>query len=140
SDLTGSTADRLGDGLQCCLGGSAVHRRCLDGDHQRIAVAAADLGTRRAGPDPDGDPDGGPRLYTRRSTATTMPRMLASSPSIGSYASLCGISQTWPSLRLKVLTVASLSSRAATMSPFSAVCSLRTTTQSPSQMAASIME
>ena len=34
---------------------------------------------------------------TRRSTATTLPRMVASSPGIGSNAGLCGISQTWPS-------------------------------------------
>ena len=43
-------------------------------------------------------------------------------------------------LRLKVFTVASLSSIAATMSPLSAVGCCRTTTQSPSQMAASIIE
>ena len=40
----------------------------------------------------------------------------------------------------KVFTVASSSSNAATMSPFSAVCCSRTTTKSPLQMAASIIE
>ena len=53
---------------------------------------------------------------------------------------MCGISHTWPSVRLNVLTVASLSSIAATMSPLSAVGCWRTTTQSPSQIAASIIE
>ena len=78
--------------------------------------------------------------HTRRSTATTLPRMVASSPGIGSYAELCGRSQTWPSSRLKRLTVASPSSIAATMSPFSATGWRRTVTQSPSQIAASIIE
>lgn len=78
--------------------------------------------------------------HTRRSTATTLPRMVASSPGIGSYAELCGRSQTWPSSRLKRLTVASPSSMAATMSPFSATGWRRTVTQSPSQIAASIIE
>ena len=53
---------------------------------------------------------------------------------------MCGISQTWPSLRLKVLTVASPSIIAATISPFSAIGCWRTTTQSPSQIAASTIE
>ena len=49
-------------------------------------------------------PDGavrrtGPR-QTRRRTLTTRPRTVASSPGMGSYAGLCGISQTWPSRRL----------------------------------------
>jgi hypothetical protein len=48
--------------------------------------------------------------------------------------------QTWPSLRLKRLTVASPSSIAATMSPFSGTGWRRTVTQSPSQIAASIIE
>jgi hypothetical protein len=61
--------------------------------------------------------------YTLRSTAVTMPRMLAWVPSMGSYDGLWGSSQTWPSLRWNVLTVASPSMSAATMSPFSAVCS-----------------
>ncbi len=78
--------------------------------------------------------------HTRRSTATTLPRIVASSPGIGSYAELCGRSQTWPSSRLKRLTVASPSSMAATMSPFSATGWRRTVTQSPSQIAASIIE
>ena len=52
----------------------------------------------------------------------TLPRMVAWVPSIGSYAGLCGSSQTWPSLRWNVLTVASPSISAATISPFSAVC------------------
>ena len=51
-----------------------------------------------------------------------------------------GISQALPPLRLRVFTVASSSSNAATMSPLSASDCCRTTTQSPSQMAASIME
>jgi hypothetical protein len=63
---------------------------------------------------------------TRRNTATTLPRMVASSmvsssggigQGIGSYAGLCGISQIWPSTRWKVLTVVSPSIMAATMSP-----------------------
>ena len=45
-----------------------------------------------------------------------------------------------PVPRLKVLTVASPSIMAATMSPFSATGCWRTTTQSPSQIAASIIE
>ncbi len=35
----------------------------------------------------------------RRSTATTRPMMVASSPGMGSKAGFCGISQTWPSRR-----------------------------------------
>jgi leucyl-tRNA synthetase len=77
---------------------------------------------------------------TRRRTATTLPRMLDSSPRIGAYAGLCGISQTWPSLFLNVFTVASPSIMAATMSPFSASGCCRTTTQSPSAIAALIIE
>ena len=73
-------------------------------------------------------------------TATTLPRIEAWLPSIGSYAELCGSSQTCLSVFLKVLTVASLSSSAATMSPLIAVGCCRTTTQSPSQIAASIIE
>ena len=42
--------------------------------------------------------------------------------------------------RLNVLTVASPSIMAATISPFSATCCWRTTTQSPSAMAALIIE
>ena len=71
---------------------------------------------------------------------STRPRTVASSPGIGAYAGLCGISQTWPSRRLNVLTVASPSIIAATMSPLSATCCWRTTTQSPSQIAASTIE
>ena len=56
------------------------------------------------------------------------------------YAGLCGISQTCPSLRLNVFTVASPSSMAATISPFSASSCCRTTTQSPSAIAALIIE
>ena len=37
---------------------------------------------------------------TRRRTVTTRPRMVASSPGIGSYAGLCGSSHTCPSRRL----------------------------------------
>ena len=85
-------------------------------------------------------PGQGRRRQTRRSTATTLPRMVASSPGIGWYAELCGSSHTWPFSRLKRLTVASPSSIAATMSPFSATGWRRTVTQSPSQIAASIIE
>lgn len=46
----------------------------------------------------------------------------------------------WPSRRRSTLTVASPSSIAATISPFSALFWERTTTQSPSQMAASIID
>ena len=84
---------------------------------------------------PSGPDDSDPRR-----TATTLPRIVAWLPSIGSYAGLCGSSHTCSSVRLKVLTVASLSSSAATMSPLIAVGCCRTTTQSPSQMAASIIE
>jgi hypothetical protein len=70
----------------------------------------------------------------------------ARSARIGVYTGLCGISQMWPSAFLSVLTVASrsaetsLSSRAATMSPLLASGWRRTTTQSPSAIAASIIE
>src|SRR5699024_1147145 len=77
---------------------------------------------------------------TARSTATTLPRISAWSPRIGAKAGLCGISQTWSSRCTKVFTVASPSIIAATISPFYAVLWERTTTQSPSQMAASIIE
>ena len=57
----------------------------------------------------------------RRRTVTTLPRMMAFSAGIGSYTGLCGISQTRPSAQCKVLTVASPSIMATTISPFSAV-------------------
>ena len=44
----------------------------------------------------------------QRSTETTRPRIFASSPMMGSWTGLCGISQTWPPPRLNVLTVAPL--------------------------------
>ena len=75
-----------------------------------------------------------------RSTETTLPMMTAWSPRMGSYWVFCGSSQVWPSRWRNVLTVASSSSRAATMSPLTASPCRRTTTQSPSQMAASIIE
>jgi len=50
------------------------------------------------------------------------------------------MSQTCPSLCLRVLTVASPSIMAATISPFSALSCWRMTTQSPSAMAALIIE
>ena len=56
----------------------------------------------------------------RRSTATTLPTMRAWSPSMGEKSLLAGSSFTWPFLRWKVLTVASSSSIAATMSPLTA--------------------
>src|SRR5699024_10893680 len=77
---------------------------------------------------------------TCRRTAVTLPRIVAWSPSMGSKAGLWGSSQVCPPVCLKVFTVASSSSSAATMSPLSAVGCWRTTTQSPSQMAASIIE
>ena len=55
-----------------------------------------------------------------RMTVTTLPRTAASLPGIGSKAGLCGISHTWPRVRLNVFTVASPSIIAATMSPLSA--------------------
>ena len=64
-----------------------------------------------------------PRPQTRRRTAVTLPRICALLPSIGSNASLWGSSQTWPPLRWNVLTVASPSISAATISPLDAVCS-----------------
>ena len=57
------------------------------------AAATAELGT-VAGP---AGPATARRPQTRRSTATTRPMMLASSPRIGSKAALAGISQTCPS-------------------------------------------
>ncbi len=69
-----------------------------------------------------------------------MPRISAASPRIGVKAGLCGMSQMWPSRWANVLTVASPSIIAATISPFSAVGCERTTTQSPSQIAASIID
>jgi hypothetical protein len=83
---------------------------------------------------------------SRRRTVTTLPMIFALSPRIGAYAGLCGISQTCPSTFLNVLTVASwspdvsLSIMAATMSPFSMSDSRRTTTQSPSVIAALIID
>ncbi len=58
---------------------------------------------------------------TLRRTAVTLPRIVAWVPSIGSYASLCGSSQTWPPFFWNVFTVASPSIIAATMSPLSAM-------------------
>src|ERR1700689_5952984 len=68
----------------------------------------------------------GPVGHTRRKTATTRPSISASSPGIGVYAGLWGISQTWLPERLNVLTVASPSIIAAMMSPFSATGCWRT--------------
>src|SRR5690606_31361281 len=81
-----------------------------------------------------------PQRHRRRRPATTLPKIVALSPRIGSYAWLCGTSQMWSSVRLNVLTVASPSIIAATTSPFSASGCCRTATQSPSVMAKSIME
>ena len=57
---------------------------------------------------------------TLRNTEKIFPMMIASSPGMGRYAWLCGMSQTWLADRVRVLTVASSSILAATMSPFSA--------------------
>ena len=66
--------------------------------------------------------------YNLRSTVTTLPIIVACVPSMGEYAGLCGISQTWPFSLRKVFTVASSSSRAATISPLTAEFCSRTTT------------
>lgn len=66
---------------------------------------------------------GGPLLHGPqrvRRTATTLPRMAALSPGIGSYAGLRGISHIRPSSRRRRLTVASPSRSAVTASPWSA--------------------
>ena len=77
------------------------------------------------GPHPaSGGPDGAARRRAAvRGCAGRSPRGRGSwtrRPGSGEYAGLCGMSQTWPSMRLKVLTVASPSIIAATISPFSA--------------------
>ena len=82
---------------------------------QRVVVRPAEAGQHRRR-----IAEGRGTRHTRRSTATTLPRMAASSPRIGVKAGLCGISQTCPSLCLSVFTVASPSIMAATISPFSA--------------------
>ena len=70
---------------------------------------------------PQGRVAGRPRRrQILRMTVTTLPSTAASLPGMGSKAGLWGISQTWPPVRLKVLTVASPSIIAATMSPLSA--------------------
>lgn len=60
-----------------------------------------------------------PRLSSQswRRTLTTLPRIWAWSPGIGSYVELWGMSHTWPSCRRSCLTVASSSRSAATTSP-----------------------
>ena len=54
---------------------------------------------------------------TLRITAVTLPRISQLFPSMGAKLSLAGRSQIWPFLREKVLTVASPSIMAATISP-----------------------
>jgi len=71
----------LGEGLEGGFGGTSVHGRSLNGNHQGVvAISAADPGSASSGLHPDGKPNG----YTRRKTATTLPRIDASFPSIGS--------------------------------------------------------
>jgi hypothetical protein len=54
---------------------------------------------------------------TLRITAVTLPRISQLFPSIGAKLSFAGSSQIWPFLRENVLTVASPSIMAATISP-----------------------
>lgn len=73
--------ESLGEGFECSVGGTAIDGRRSDCDHQGVdVVTATDLGSSGSGLDPDRDSNG----YTRRRTATTLPRMEASLPSIGS--------------------------------------------------------
>ena len=106
---------------------------------RRIPAMTARIG--RVPPDTRPDiPDQGRADQTLRITVTTLPRMAACLPLIGSNAGLWGSSQTSEPLRLNVFTVASPSIIAATMSPLSATFCCRTTTQSPSQIAASTID
>ena len=75
---------------------------------------------RSRGPTDSTKPTASQRRQILRITVTTLPSMAASLPGMGSKAGLCGISQIWPPVRLNVLTVASPSIIAATMSPLSA--------------------
>src|ERR1700722_8176123 len=50
---------------------------------------------------------GRPRYQTLRMTATTLPRIVASSPGTGVRSGLRGISHVWPPARLYVVTGAS---------------------------------
>lgn len=71
----------LGERLERGLRRASIHGRRRDGDHQGVhVIATANLVPTSAGLDPDRDANG----YTRRRTATTLPRMEASLPSIGS--------------------------------------------------------
>jgi len=81
SDLARPTAERLGERFEGGRRGPPVHGGNLHSHHEGgVAVASADPGASRAGLDPDLETNG----YTRRRTATTLPRMDASLPSIGS--------------------------------------------------------
>ena len=62
------------------------------------------------------DPKPRHQLYLR-TTATTLPRSWAPSPSMGWYSGFSGMSQIWPFFRRRVFTVASSSKSATTMSP-----------------------
>ncbi len=55
--------------------------------------------------------------FTLRITAVTLPRISQLFPSMGAKLSWAGSSQIWPFLRENVLTVASPSIMAATISP-----------------------
>ena len=85
ADLTSSGLSPISSGADRRCGGDR------GGVDQRKA-AAPPLTGRRRGPSP--------LAQTRRSTLTTRPRTVASSPGMGSYAGLCGSSQTCPSRRL----------------------------------------
>ena len=75
------TAERFRQGVQCRSGGTAIDRRGLYGDDENVvAVAATDPGASGAGLHADLETDG----YTLRRTATTLPRIEALLPSIGS--------------------------------------------------------
>jgi len=79
--LAGRAAQGLRQGLQGRSCGASVHRGRLDSDHEGIvAIATANPGTGGTGPDPDLEADG----YTLRRTATTLPRIEALLPSMGS--------------------------------------------------------
>lgn len=73
--------ERLRQRLQSSFSGAPIYCRCLDGHHQGVlAIAPADLGAAGAWLNPDSESDS----QTRLRTATTLPRMEASLPSIGS--------------------------------------------------------
>ena len=94
--------------------GGAKLRRATKGRCRRVIDTHSGAEVRRAVWNDDGT-----RAADQywRTTAVTFPRMAASWPSTGLYASFSGRSQTCPLRRLSRFTVASSPSRATTISP-----------------------